>query len=378
MNSPLGTAWRAARLPTGGLHLDSAACGQTSLAVHHAMASHVRHEAELGGYVAEVAAEPALSAARAAVGVLLGYAADEVVFAESGSTALAALLRSWPLGPGARVGMLDSEWGPNLAAVIDVGWSVVRLPGDADGHLDLAAFSSLLGAERLDLVLLTQVAGHRGLVQPAAAAVELAHAAGVPIIIDACQALGHVEAVTAADATYATSRKWIAGPRGVGVLAVRTAAAETLIPQAPQLIPASWPMAGPWLRRWESPEANVAGRVGLAVALSEHLAHGSAYVAASLAGVGRRTRLALEGVGGWQVVEQVDEPCSTTTLRPPTGVDVAAVRAGLVTAGIVTTVSGVARAPRAMSAPTLRVSPHVDVTDAELAAFARALVGASG
>ena len=373
----LAAAWRAARLPTAGLHLDSAACGQTSTAVQDAVAAHLRHEAELGGYVAEAAAEPALSAARAAIGALLGYSGADVVFLESGFGAVSALLRSWPLRPGARVGMLDSEWGPNLAAVLDRGCTVVRLPGDAHGHLDLSGFATLLAGEPVDLVLLTHVAGHRGLVQPAAAAVELAHAAGVAVIVDAAQAMGHVDAVTGADATYSTSRKWLAGPRGVGVLAVRSGIAETLEPHAPQLIPASWPVPGRWLRRWESAEANVAGRVGLAVALAEHLAHGAADVQDALAGVGRRTRLALEGVGGWQVVEPVDEPCATTTLLPPEGSDVEQVRTRLVAGGIVTTVSGVARAPRVMSRPTLRLSPHVDVTDEELASFGRVLVGAS-
>jgi pyridoxal 5-phosphate dependent beta-lyase len=40
---------------------------------------------------------------------------------------------------------------------------------------------------------------------------------------------------------------------------------------------------------------------------------------------------------------------------------------------IVTTYLGLERAPREMSHPALRVSPHVDVTDADLAALADAL-----
>lgn len=375
MSAALASAWRSARPRSTGIHLDSAACAQTSAAVQDAVAAHLRQEAELGGYVAEAAAEPAVAAARAAIGALLGFAGDEVVFVESGFSALSALLRSWPLPPGARVGMVSHEWGPNLAAVLDRGWSIVGLPGDRDGHLELPAFTALLERSPPDLVLLTQVAGHRGLVQPAAAAVECAHAAGVPVIVDAAQALGHVDAVTGADATFSTSRKWIAGPRGVGVLAVRNAVAERLEPHAPQLIPASWALPGPWLRRWESAEADIAGRVGLAAALGEHLAHGPACIQAALAEVGRRTRLALRDAGGWQVVEPVDEPCATTTLLPPAGVDVTAVRAALLRAGLVTTVSGVARAPRVMTRPTLRVSPHVDVTDEELQCLARVLVG---
>ena len=44
---------------------------------------------------------------------------------------------------------------------------------------------------------------------------------------------------------------------------------------------------------------------------------------------------------------------------------------------IVTTYLGPERAPRAMTYPKLRVSPHVDVTDDELSALADALAAVS-
>ena len=42
------------------------------------------------------------------------------------------------------------------------------------------------------------------------------------------QALGHLDCAVAPAAVYSTSRKWLAGPRGVGVLAVRPDLAERL------------------------------------------------------------------------------------------------------------------------------------------------------
>ena len=70
------------------------------------------------------------------------------------------------------------------------------------------------------MVHLTQVTSHRGLVQPVAEAAALCRAAGVPLWVDAAQALGHVDTACGADAIYATSRKWLTGPRGVGVIGV--------------------------------------------------------------------------------------------------------------------------------------------------------------
>jgi pyridoxal 5-phosphate dependent beta-lyase len=82
----------------------------------------------------------------------------------------------------------------------------------------------------------------------------------------------------------------------------------------------------------------------------------------------------LDGAAGWRVVEPVDEPTATITLRPPDGVDVVATRARLLTEhGIVTTAAGPERAPGEMTGPVLRVSPHVDGTVADLEALAAAL-----
>jgi pyridoxal 5-phosphate dependent beta-lyase len=74
------------------------------------------------------------------------------------------------------------------------------------------------------------------------------------------------------------------------------------------------------------------------------------------------------------VIEPVDEPTATTTLRPPDGVDVVGVRTQLLTEhGIVVSAIGPERAPGEMQGPVLRVSPHLDVALEDLEALAAAL-----
>ncbi len=58
------------------------------------------------------------------------------------------------------------------------------------------------------------------LVQPVAEAASICRRAGVPLWVDAAQALGHVATSCGAAAMHAVSRKWLTGPRGVGILAV--------------------------------------------------------------------------------------------------------------------------------------------------------------
>jgi pyridoxal 5-phosphate dependent beta-lyase len=92
-----------------------------------------------------------------------------------------------------------------------------------------------------------------------------------------------------------------------------------------------------------------------------------------LSALGRATRELLDGVAGWRVIEPVDEPTATTTLRPPEGTDVAATRARLLADGIVTTAVPVGRAPGEMTEPVLRISPHLDGRLDDLRALAVAL-----
>ncbi|MGY1681504.1 ergothioneine biosynthesis PLP-dependent enzyme EgtE [Geodermatophilus sp. SYSU D01176] len=368
IHEDLGAAWRSARPRPAGRHLDSAACSRQSHRVLEAVAHHARHEAELGGYVAEATAEDLLQQGRSVIGGLVGMAAVDVVFVESAQAALAALLAGWRLPAGSRVACLPGEYAPNAAQLRAAGLTVEQLPVDGLGRADLDRLARLLATDPPRVVHLTHVASHRGVVQPAAEVAALCHAAGVPLVLDAAQSLGHVDTDLGADVVYSTSRKWLAGPRGVGLLCVRPPVAAELTPllAAPDDLPP--------LRAFESGEAHVAGRVGLVLAVGEHLAAGPVRVRERLAELGRATREALDGVAGWRVVEPLDEPTATTTLRPPDGVDVVTTRARLLgEQGIVTTAIGPQRAPGEMTGPVLRISPHLDATLDDLQALAAAL-----
>jgi pyridoxal 5-phosphate dependent beta-lyase len=368
VHEDLGAAWRSARPRPAGRHLDSAACSRQSHRVLEAVAHHARHEAELGGYVAEATAEDLLQQGRSVIGGLVGMAAADVVFVESAQAALAALLAGWRLPAGARVACLPGEYAPNAAQLRAAGLTVEQLPVDDLGRADLDGVARLLAADPPRVVHLTHVASHRGVVQPAAEVAALCREAGVPLVLDAAQSLGHVDTDLGADVVYSTSRKWLAGPRGVGVLCVRPAVAAELTPLL------SPPDDVPPLRAFESGEAHVAGRVGLVLAVGEHLAAGPVRVRERLAALGRAAREVLDGAAGWRVVEPRDEPTATTTLRPPDGVDVVTTRARLLTEqGIVTTAIGPQRAPGEMTGPVLRVSPHLDATAGDLEALASAL-----
>ena len=370
----LADRWRAARPPVAGLHLDSAACSRQSLAVIDATAWHARNESEVGGYVAAEAAAPVLDAGRAAFAALCGMPDAEVVFTTGSLNALDLLLGGWP-AERRTLACLPGEYGPNLAMMAVHGFEHRLLPTMEDGRLALDDAALELENDPPGLVHLTAVASHSGVMQPLPRVAKLCVELGLPLVVDAAQALGQVDCAVGADVTYASSRKWIAGPRGVGCLAVRGDLMERL---QPRLAAPEWASATTVAQQLEFGEANVAARVGFSVALGEYLAYGPQAMRARLAEVGGISRAALADVSGWAVVEEAEEPSAITTLASVDGADPQQVRSWLLAERrILTTFVGVQRAPLELTAPVLRISPHVDATADDLDTFAEALIAAT-
>jgi pyridoxal 5-phosphate dependent beta-lyase len=371
--------WRAARPPAELLHLDTAAAGRCSTATLRAVAAHAEREAAIGAYVAEAEAQPVLEAGRAALAALLGVRPQGVAFVESAAAALESLLTAWPLQPGDTVAVLPSEWGPNLAAFGHHGLQPAELAVHGDGTIDLESLDAFLTASPPAFVHLTQVASHRCLVQPVAEAAALCRAAGVPLWVDAAQALGHVDTACGADVLYATSRKWLTGPRGIGLLAVSDQWWDTLQVRTSPLNLAEAPAGTSPVRLLESHEANVTGRVGLAEAVRQHTGAGPRNVWLRLAEVGSLTRAALADLPGWSVLGPGGGSAAITAVRATAGQDIRGTRARLLAEhGIVTTAEDPTRAPGEMTEPLLRISPHVDCTAEELGRLRDALLAVSG
>ena len=372
MDERTWTQWGLARPRTDFLHLDTAAAGRSSQATLDAVAAHAKLEAEVGGYVAAAIAAPGLEALRADVATVLASDPGGVAFVESATAALVALVQAWPLPDRARIAMADSEWGTNVDLLTHRGLRPVALPTDDRGVLDLESLEQQLRSDPPDVVLLDHVAAHRGLVQPAAEVVASCRAADVPIWVDAAQSAGHVPVPPGADAVFATSRKWLTGPRGVGMLAVAPDRREAL-----RVAPlGKKPDASP-MQLMESDEAHVAGRIGLGVAVREVLDLGLAEVCARLAEVGTGVRELVATLPGWEVL-QPDAPAGAiTALMATDGQDIAAVQRRLLDEHrIVTTIGLPWRAPRecaGRSPALLRLSPHVDLDEAALQRLAAAL-----
>jgi cysteine desulfurase/selenocysteine lyase len=366
------------------LHLNHAGASLLPRPVLDAVVGHLDLEARVGGYEAADLAAPALDRTYDAVAELLGCGRHEVALTDSASRAWASAVYSFPLAEGDRVLTTRAEYGANAIALLQLEQrtrcEVVLIDDDEHGQVDLVALARALEHDRTALVSLVQVPTQGGLVNPAAAVGALCRAAGVPLVLDACQAAGQlpldVEEL-GCDVLTATGRKFLRGPRGTGFLYVRESLLERLDPVVLDLHAATWVAPDrfelrPDARRFEMWEYDVAARIGLGVAIDHALGWGLEPIAASNRGLadGLRTRLAdLRGV---TVRDQGVERCAITTFTVE-GRDPGDLAARLRQLG--TNVSVAAATSAQLDLPhrgldrLVRASVHYTTTDDELDRF---------
>lgn len=99
------------------------------------------------------------------------------------------------------------------------------------GELDMQHYESLLG-ERTRLVAVTHVSNVLGTINPVEELIRIAHARGIPVLIDGAQAIAHtpVDVQALGADFYAFSAHKVYGPTGIGVLYGREELLEAMPP----------------------------------------------------------------------------------------------------------------------------------------------------
>jgi len=94
------------------------------------------------------------------------------------------------------------------------------VPIDDRGDMDLAAYETLLASGRVRLVSVVHVSNALGTVNPVREVIRLAHARGIPVLLDGAQAAPHLRVdVSELDCEfYAFSGHKLFGPTGIGAL----------------------------------------------------------------------------------------------------------------------------------------------------------------
>jgi len=162
------------------------------------------------------------------------------------------------------------------------------IPMSDAGELDLAAYEQLLGLHT-KLVSVVHVSNALGTINPVREMIRLAHARGIPVLLDGAQAVPHV-AVDVQDLDcdfYAFSSHKLFGPSGVGVLYGKAALLDSMPPyQGGGEMIASVTFEKTFYKglpgKFEAGTPNITGVVGLGAAIE--------YVNA----------IGLEAIGAWE------------------------------------------------------------------------------
>jgi cysteine desulfurase/selenocysteine lyase len=267
------------------VYLDSAASSQKPRQVIDAVTRfYERDNANIhrGVYGLSVRATEAYDAARAAVARYLGAThPHEIVFTRGTTEAINLVAQSYArprLRPGDEILVTEMEHHSNIVPwqlVAEQTGAVLRVAPVTDaGELMVDALESLLG-DRTRIVALAHVSNALGTVNPVARVIELAHARGVPVLLDGAQAAPHLPLdlqALGADFFACSSHKMF-GPTGIGVLYGREALLDAMPPYqgggdmiaSVTFEKSTW---APLPAKFEAGTPHIAGAVGLGAAVA--------------------------------------------------------------------------------------------------------------
>jgi len=152
--------------------------------------------------------------------------ADDIVFVRNTTEAINTVAQGFARGllkPGDEVLITRMEHHSNIVpwhmACEDTGARLAVAPLHRNGDLDVERLAGLI-TRKTRLVAVTQVSNVLGGLEPVEEVVKLAHARGVPVLVDGAQAAPHVPVDVRAIGCdfYAFSGHKAYGPSGVGVL----------------------------------------------------------------------------------------------------------------------------------------------------------------
>ncbi|MEM8985589.1 MAG: aminotransferase class V-fold PLP-dependent enzyme, partial [Pseudomonadota bacterium] len=212
-------------------HFNNAGAALPPTPVLDAVKDYLQLEGEIGGYEAMRARAGDIDAARVHAAQLIGADPRNIAFTASSTDGYARALSAIAFEAGDVIVTTLADYVSNQIAFVGLaerfGVETVYAPDLPGGGVDVDALEALVKTRRPRLVAATHMPTHSGLVQPVGEIGLIARDAGALYIVDACQSAGQLALNAPAigcDFLTMSFRKFLRGPRGMGVLYVSDAA----------------------------------------------------------------------------------------------------------------------------------------------------------
>ena len=310
--------WRAdtPAASAGRIHLNNAGAALMPRPVLDAVQDHLEREAQLGGYEAADAARAEIEQTYDDVARLIHARPRNIAVVENSTVAFAQALTTFDFGAGDVIVTSRNDYVSNQLAYLSLARrlnvEIVRAADLPEGGIDPESIKQLIQNRRPRLVAITWVPSNSGLIQPVSEIGRICAEAGVPYLIDACQAAGQIPIDVAelhCDFLAATARKFLRGPRGVGFLYVSDRVLDRgAAPLYIDLRGAHWTAANEYelvdnARRYENWEFAYALHLGLGAAARYARTVGIAEAGAYAAELASHARAQLQNLRGARVLD---------------------------------------------------------------------------
>lgn len=257
------------------IHLNNAGAAFMPAPVISAINDHLDKEVHFGGYEAADTAAREITTCYESVGQLIGASASNIAIVENATVATSQALSAFDFQPGDTIITTNVDYSSNQIMLLNLakrlGIEIIRASDLPEGGVDSKSIRLLIQKNRPKLVLMSWVPTNSGLIQDAHAVGRVCNQEKIPYLLDACQAVGQLPIDVSklnCDFLFATARKFLRGPRGLGFLYVSDKMLErNMYPLFPDTKGARWISANDFevepdakrFENWEFPYALVVG-----------------------------------------------------------------------------------------------------------------------
>jgi len=306
------------------IHFNNAGASLMPMPVSKALHEYLEAEEKFGGYETASKYEDSLNKFYTSAAKLLNCSRDEIAFLENATRAWDMALYAFKFKPGDKILISMAEYGSSVIAYLQqskkLGIELVYIPNDALGQIDTGLLTKAID-DNVKLISIAHIPTGGGLVNPVEKVGQIAKNAGIPFLLDSCQAVGQlhidVEAI-GCDMLCATGRKYLRGPRGTGFLYVRKNLIEKLEPpfldqHAAELVSPDKYIIRKDAKRFENWEQNCAGKMALAKAIEYALTLGLPEIQNRVLTLAKDLRSQLSKIGGITVTDEGENKCGIVT-----------------------------------------------------------------